>query len=302
MALADASPRCAGSPLGYAGPALYRAAGGAYASDFNDVITGNNDFTGTNNGSYTARAGYDEASGLGSPNASALAADLCADSLRLPTPPARRLAAHSTVSLPLHAIDARGATVTFGAHGLPPGLSLNQSTGRITGSPRRIGTFNVSVAAQDSESSTASATLQLTVGAASRLSHVSLSGVTQREPALSFRLTAGRGAPALSRVTVSLPSYLQLQSTRGVRVSVRGARRARFTAHLSHGTLRLTLRRTATEVMVTLSAPALQVVTRRLPQTRGHTRTSSRLRLALIDASGGSTRLSDRPAAGAAGA
>jgi hypothetical protein len=299
MALADASPGCAGGPLGFAGPALYRAAGSAYAGDFNDVTTGNNDFTGTNGGTYAARAGYDEASGLGSPNASALAADLCANSLRLTSPPAQRLAARSTVSLRLHATDARGAAVTYGAHGLPPGLSLNQSTGRITGSPRRTGTFDAALAAQDADGSTASATFRITVGAATKLSAVSLTGVAQQRPRLSFRLSAGRGAPALSRLTVSLPSYLQLASTRGVRITARGVRRVRFGARLSHGALALTLRRSLTELTVRLSAPQLRVLSRRLPRARGHSRTRPKLGVRATDAGGGDTRLSDRLAAGA---
>jgi subtilase family serine protease len=297
LALTDASPRCAGGPLGFAGPALYRAAGSTYAGDFNDISTGNNDFTGTNGGSYAARRGYDEASGLGSPNASALAADLCADSLHLPTPRAQRLAARSVVSLRLRATDARGAAVTYGAHGLPPGLSLNQATGRITGSPRRPGIFGVGVAAQDPQGSTASATFRITVGAASKLSRVSLAGVAQRRPVLSFRVGAGRSAPALSRVSVSLPSYLQLGSTRGVRVTARDVRRVRFAARLSHGALALTLRRTLTELTVSLSAPELRVLSQRLPRSRGHGRATSKLSLKLTDAAGGETRLSDRLAA-----
>jgi subtilase family serine protease len=297
IALADASPGCAGGPLGFAGPALYRAAGSTYASDFNDVTTGNNDFTGTNNGSYAARPGYDEASGLGSPNASALAADLCADSLRLPSPPPQRIAVHSTVSLRLHATDARGAAITYGAHGLPPGLSLNQSSGRITGSPRRTGIFNVGLAAQDADGSTASATFRITVGAASKLSRVSLTGVAQRLPVLSFRVTSGRNAPAVSRLSVSLPSYLQLASTRGVHITARGVRRVRFVARLSHGALALRLRRTLTELSVKLSAPQLRVLTRRLPRARSHSRTRPKVGLKVTDAAGGDTRLSHRLAA-----
>ena len=50
--------------------ALYEAAClGPGASPFNDVTTGNNDYLGVNDGQYRASAGYDMATGLGSPNA-----------------------------------------------------------------------------------------------------------------------------------------------------------------------------------------------------------------------------------------
>jgi subtilase family serine protease len=295
MALTDGSSGCAGSPLGFASPALYRAAGTNYAGDFNDVTSGTNDFTGTNNGTYTARAGYDEASGLGSPNASALASDLCADALRFPAPRAVRLAAHATVSLRLRALDARGAPVTYGAHGLPAGLSLNQSTGRITGAPRHAGVSTVGLAAQDPDGSTASTRYQITVGAASRLSAVSLTGVTQRLPELSFRVSAGRGSPALSSLAVSLPSYLQLASGRGLRIRARGVHRVRFGDRIVHGVLEITLRRGVAQLTVTLSPPQLRVLARRLAHARGHTGASTKLGVALTDAAGGTTHLGSRP-------
>jgi len=68
-ALADASGMggcSAGSPLGFLNPALYAIAAttsGAHA--FNDVLSGNNNPSGS--GDYPAAAGYDMASGLGTP-------------------------------------------------------------------------------------------------------------------------------------------------------------------------------------------------------------------------------------------
>lgn len=77
VALANASSSCSGSIVGFANPALYNAAGSDYAADFNDIRNGSNDFTGTNGGRWSAAAGYDMASGLGTPNASALIPSLC---------------------------------------------------------------------------------------------------------------------------------------------------------------------------------------------------------------------------------
>src|SRR5205807_1802979 len=50
IALADAAPPCHGAPIGFANPNLYTVAARAYARDFHDVRSGNNDFTGTNGG------------------------------------------------------------------------------------------------------------------------------------------------------------------------------------------------------------------------------------------------------------
>ncbi|MGH2929914.1 MAG: S53 family peptidase, partial [Solirubrobacteraceae bacterium] len=128
LALADASPGCSTSPVGYADPALYRAADSHYAADFNDVTTGDNDFTQTNGGRYAAGPGYDLATGLGSPDAAALVPALCANTVRLRDPGDQRSTLHASVSLTLHADDTAATPVTFGrfgrsgASGLPRGL------------------------------------------------------------------------------------------------------------------------------------------------------------------------------------
>ncbi len=82
IALINASPACGGAMVGFANPALYKAAAAAYGQDFNDITRGNNDFTGTNGGRYTATPGFDMASGLGSPNAGALGASMCQHAAR----------------------------------------------------------------------------------------------------------------------------------------------------------------------------------------------------------------------------
>ena len=64
-ALALIDQGCA-TAIGFANPALYSAA--AAAVGFNAVTTGENDYTDTNGGLYAAKAGYNMATGLGSPN------------------------------------------------------------------------------------------------------------------------------------------------------------------------------------------------------------------------------------------
>ena len=82
-ALANASSACAGNGIGFANPALYDAAASGYAGDFDDITSGENDITATNAGMFPAGPGYDMASGLGTPNGSALAAMLCAAATRI---------------------------------------------------------------------------------------------------------------------------------------------------------------------------------------------------------------------------
>jgi len=84
IALADSSSACAPTrPLGFINPALYAIGSGpGYSGGFYDVVSGNNDLTGTDSGDYAAGPGYDLASGLGSPNAgdgsdNGLVAQLC---------------------------------------------------------------------------------------------------------------------------------------------------------------------------------------------------------------------------------
>jgi subtilase family serine protease len=82
--LANASPACGGVPIGFANPALYSIAGSSYSSNFYDVIEpslasprrANNNPEGT--GLFPVTAGYDMATGIGTPLAPQLAASLCA--------------------------------------------------------------------------------------------------------------------------------------------------------------------------------------------------------------------------------
>ncbi len=61
------------APVGLANPALYSL---ATSGAFHDITVGTNDLTGTNGGLYPAGPGYDEATGLGSPDGPTLLAGL----------------------------------------------------------------------------------------------------------------------------------------------------------------------------------------------------------------------------------
>ncbi len=171
MALADASSACGGKSIGFANPALYDAAASAYTSDFEDITSGNNDYTGTNGGLYPAGPGYDMASGLGTPNGGNLAGTLCAglpkNTVTVANPGAQSSVSGSAVSLQISGTDSGGLGLTYSASGLPPGLSIS-SAGLISGTPTTAGTYSVTVAAKDSTGATGSATFGWTVTAPTR--------------------------------------------------------------------------------------------------------------------------------------
>jgi serine protease len=68
------------------------------------------------------------------------------------------------VSLQIHAADsASGQTLTYSATSLPPGLSINSSTGLISGTPTTAGTYTATVTAKDTTGASGSAAFTWTV-------------------------------------------------------------------------------------------------------------------------------------------
>ena len=73
----------------------------------------------------------------------------------------------TAVSLQIHATDsASGQTLTYSATGLPAGLSINSSTGLITGTPTTASTYSTTVTAKDTTGATGSAAFTWTVNPA----------------------------------------------------------------------------------------------------------------------------------------
>jgi hypothetical protein len=70
----------------------------------------------------------------------------------------------TAASLQIQATDsASGQTLTYGATGLPAGLSLNSSTGLISGTPTAAGTSSVTVTATDTTGASGSAAFSWTI-------------------------------------------------------------------------------------------------------------------------------------------
>ncbi len=131
--LSDQVCAASGQPaVGFLNPSLYPLAAGPNPP-FNDVTTGNNDFTGTNGGAYPATPGYDMATGLGSPRATALAADLCARIRATPTALTLIASAAAPVATGTIAISGSGAGSPYTAQVAPGAawLSVAPATGAI---------------------------------------------------------------------------------------------------------------------------------------------------------------------------
>ena len=69
----------------------------------------------------------------------------------------------TAVGLQISASDSAGGTLSYRATGLPAGLSINASTGRISGTPTTAGTSQVTVTATDSTGPSGSASFTWTI-------------------------------------------------------------------------------------------------------------------------------------------
>ena len=76
---------------------------------------------------------------------------------------ARTTRVGANVSFAVKASDTAGAPLTYAARGLPPGLSLNASSGKVTGRPTKAGTWKVKITVLDSVGVSAKVSFTLTV-------------------------------------------------------------------------------------------------------------------------------------------
>jgi hypothetical protein len=106
----------------------------------------------------------------------------------------------TAASLQMHAADsASGQTLTYGATGLPAGLSINTSSGLISGTPTAAGTSNVTVTAKDSTGVTGSTSFTWTVTSGGGGTGCGTTNVAQGKTATASS-TENAGTPAANAV------------------------------------------------------------------------------------------------------
>ncbi|MFR0358150.1 putative Ig domain-containing protein [Streptomyces sediminimaris] len=136
----------------------------SHTGNLYDVTSGNNGSCST---SYfcTARAGYDGPTGWGTPDGTTAftTGGSTGNTVTVTDPGSQSTATGSPVSLQISASDSAGAALTYSASGLPTGLSINSSTGVISGTASTAGTYQVTVTAKDSTGASGSASFSWTV-------------------------------------------------------------------------------------------------------------------------------------------
>ncbi len=148
--------------------------GGNNAADSIYTHTGNlYDVTSGSDGSCggsilcTAATGYDGPTGWGTPNgltAFQSNGSTGGNTVTVTNPGNQTGTVGTAASLQIHATDsASGQTLTYSASGLPAGLSINSSTGLISGTPTTANTYNVSVTATDTTGASGSTSFTWTI-------------------------------------------------------------------------------------------------------------------------------------------
>ncbi|WP_328750409.1 putative Ig domain-containing protein [Streptomyces sp. NBC_00285] len=155
----------AGTPGSSDYPAKYPY---SHTSNLYDVTSGNN---GSCTTSYfcTATTGYDGPTGWGTPNGTTAftTGTTTGNTVTVTNPGSQSTTTGGTASLQISASDSAGATLTYSASGLPTGLSISSSTGKISGTASTAGTYQVTVTASDSTGASGAASFTWTVGSTS---------------------------------------------------------------------------------------------------------------------------------------
>jgi subtilase family serine protease len=154
--------------------------GGNNAADSIYTHTGNlNEVTASNNGTCTPPAAdsvlctatgaantYNGPTGWGTPNGLTAfqSTSTTGNTVTVTNPGSQTGTVGTAASLQIHATDsASGQTLTYSATGLPAGLSINSSTGLISGTPTTAGTSNVTVTVKDTTGASGSTSFTWTI-------------------------------------------------------------------------------------------------------------------------------------------
>ena len=144
---------------------------------------------------------------------------------------------------------------------LPPGLSINSSTGTISGTPTAGGTFNFTVQATSGCGSVATQPLSISICGTLTITTTSLPSGMEGTPYSEMIMTSGGGSPTFMIVSGNLPPGLSLNSSNG---TISGTPTA-------NGTFSFTVQATnscgnmATQPLSISICPAISITTTTLP-------------------------------------
>jgi hypothetical protein len=117
-------------------------------------------------------------------------------------------------SLPVQASDsASGQTLTYTTTGLPVGLSINPSTGLISGTPTTAGPSTVTVTAQDTTGASGSATFIIYVVSVTVTNPGPLNSVVGTAVSLQMQASTLPPGQTLNYATEALPSGLSISAS-----------------------------------------------------------------------------------------
>jgi Putative Ig domain len=168
-----------------------------------------------------------------------------------PPPPAPRVTitvpaaqngqVRAPVQLAVHVTDSRAFALTYTATGLPAGLTINTTTGVISGTPRHAGTTTVQLSISDGHGASAQAAFGWKIAPPPRVTHAKLKPTAHHTTRLSLTLTTGSPLIAIKQV--------QISDTSGpLRFATSLTKAATATAHSAHATrvaTRIAARRTS---------------------------------------------------------
>ncbi len=139
---------------------------------------------------------------------------------------------NQTASLQITAAGPAGTTLTYSATGLPTGLSVNTSTGLISGKPTVSGTYNVTVGASGSGTSASQTFVWTIVPATITKSFPNFTGAT----GITFNGNAALATPVLRLTTTAAFQAGSAFLTSGIPVSANTSFTTRFVFRASGGT------------------------------------------------------------------
>jgi subtilase family serine protease len=114
-----------------------------------------------------------------------------------------------------------GQTLTYSATGLPAGLSINSSTGLISGTPTTSGSYSVTVTVKDTTGATGSASFTWTVNSATGNTVTvtnpgSQTGTVGTAASLQIKATDSASGQTLTYSATGLPAGLSINSSTGL--------------------------------------------------------------------------------------